>query len=116
MNKIFCVSCGAKNVYEATKPKFCASCGCAVAGVSVASSDVSEVEETELANIDLNKLKRSVGVDYVNSYTKIEDVLGKGGDTSPMQRRASSLPDGQQIIKQNMLDCAKASRSNDIDE
>jgi hypothetical protein len=42
--------------------------------------------------------------------------LGKGGDTSPMQRRASSLPDGQQIIKQNMLDCAKASRANDIDE
>jgi|14_taG_2_1085336.scaffolds.fasta_scaffold06606_4 predicted RNA-binding Zn-ribbon protein involved in translation (DUF1610 family) len=117
MNKIFCVSCGTKNVYETTKPKFCANCGEAISGVSQATQQTSdEVEEVSVSSIDLDGLKRGIGVQYNKSVTKIEDVFGKGADGSASRRAPSNLPSGKDIIKHNMQDCAQASRSKDINE
>jgi|GEM_PF-6448602 len=55
MNKIFCVNCGHKNIYEIGVPKFCAGCGQQIGVVSSASSD-EERGEPKTSEIKATKL------------------------------------------------------------
>ncbi len=123
MNKIFCVSCGFKNVYEVTKPKFCASCGSSVDGVVKTASRVSRVDQEDedvsidIASIDLEKLKKGISAELPNQKLKIEDVIGTADpNEKKFTRKPSSLPDGKAIFQQNIKDVAPATRFKDIDE
>jgi predicted RNA-binding Zn-ribbon protein involved in translation (DUF1610 family) len=103
MNKVFCVSCGFKILYELKKPKFCSNCGEAIGGVSSSSTKEKEqVEEVSDLDVDLNKLKKGI---VVEGKTK----------TSNLQELWSKDPSGQEILDQTMRDCA-SSRMRDIDE
>jgi hypothetical protein len=122
MNKTFCVSCGSKNLYEATKPKFCAHCGEPVDGAVVASSKVDSVEEesdapVNIGSIDLDKLRRGISAEANTTPTKIEELLGTADpNEKKYSRKGSSLPEGKDIFNQNVADVAPASRFKDIDE
>ena len=121
MNKVFCVSCGFKILYEINKPKFCSSCGEPIGSVS-SSAKVEEVEETSTASIDLNKLKRGISVETNSSKQSLKDIWGgvteqeaKAGGMGRMERAPSKDPEGQALLDQIMNECA-SSRMKDVDE
>jgi len=120
MNKLFCVSCGFKILYEVTKPKFCSSCGEAIGSVSVASKKQEEEESSEL-NVDLNKLKRDIVVESSNQKTTVEQIWGSvtsaeaSAERDNFSRPSSQDPDGKELLDKTMQDCA-SSRMRDVDE
>jgi len=127
MNKVFCVSCGFKNVYEVTKPKFCASCGTPVAGgvaptpapAVKAEVEVETEEESSLAHIDLRKLRRDIVAETNTQKTTLTDLWKSATpddvNAPPMQRRAANLPEGEALIRQSQADCSSARGATEID-
>lgn len=125
MNKIFCVACGHKNIYEVTKPKFCAGCGEGIGGSTSASAaeKVSrpkmEVElggEDEVGSFDLRKLRSQVVAESTSNKITLGDIMGSNSSDSAdeFKRKASDLPDGQAILEQSKKDCG-TSKPSDID-
>jgi len=120
MNKLFCVSCGHKILYEVTKPKFCSSCGESIGGVSTASKKQEIEEESEL-DVDLNKLKRDIIVESSNQKTTVEQIWGSvtsaeaNAEREKFSRPASQDPDGKELLDQTIKDCS-SSRMRDVDE
>ena len=119
MNKMFCVSCGFKKLYEVTKPKFCSSCGQNLAGISKATVAEAPEEESSLDSIDVNKLKRDISVDYSSTKTTLKDIIASStaADANPEyeSRPASTNAEGDALIKQIQQECA-SSRMTDVDE
>jgi len=124
MNKLFCVSCGFKILYEVTKPKFCSSCGEPIGSISSSAKaeEQGEVEETSMASIDLDKLKRGISVEANSSKQNLKDIWGgvteqeaQAGGMGRMERAPSKDPEGQALLDQIMNECA-SSRMKDVDE
>ena len=119
MNKMFCVSCGFKILYEVSKPKFCSSCGHNLAGITKATVAEEPEEESSVGFIDINKLKRGISVDYSSSKTTLKDIIANStaADANPdyESRPASTNAEGDALIKQIQQECA-SSRMKDIDE
>ena len=121
MNKVFCSSCGHKNVYEVTKPKFCADCGAPI-GLSSAPPEKKAAVEVEYEveqprGINLNKLKNDIVAEVGgNQGTTLTDLWKSATPDSAnrFDRPAPNLPDGEDMIKQSQADCA-SSRVQDID-
>tara|TARA_R110000744_G_scaffold14957_1_gene42163 strand:- start:4407 stop:4766 length:360 start_codon:yes stop_codon:yes gene_type:complete len=119
MNKMFCVSCGFKVHYEISKPKFCSSCGYDFTGVSKSKTKEGGEEESSIEEINVDKLKKDISVEYNSSKTTLKDLLGTSSAASDnpeySPRPASSSAEGEEIIKQIREECA-TSRSRDVDE
>ena len=119
MNKIFCVSCGFKILYEINKPKFCSSCGTNINSLN-ASIKTEGQEESNPVEVDINKLKASVAVDYETDKTSLKDLWGSvssdeaKAEREKFTRAAHKGPDGQELLDQTIKDCAP-SRRKDID-
>lgn len=125
MNKIFCVACGHKNIYEVTQPKFCASCGAGI-GVSGNASSISgrdkvlapevEVEygEEKVGGFDIEKMRRQVIAESSNEKMKLGDIMGSSAGSDDYHREASNLPDGEALLEQTKRECGSA-KSSDID-
>jgi hypothetical protein len=123
MNKVFCSSCGHKNVYEVAKPKFCAACGTPIglaAPAPARKEAVAEIEYEEESgrSFDLGKMKNDIVAELNTQSTTLTDLwksaTPEDANRSRMSRRASNLPDGDALIKQSQADCA-SSRIQDID-
>ena len=123
MNKVFCSSCGHKNVYEVTKPKFCSSCGTTIGSADPAPAReeaVAEIEREEESprTFDLNKMKRDVIAEASSQQTTLTDLwksaTPEDANRSRTPRPAPNLPDGDAMIKQSQADCS-SSRIQDID-
>ncbi|MDB4317691.1 hypothetical protein N9973_00175 [bacterium] len=123
MNKIFCSSCGCKNVYEVTKPKFCAACGDSIgsAATSPARKEaIAEIEHEglEVGPFDLRKMKNDVIAEANVQKTTLTDLWKSATPEDASQGRfsrpASNLPNGDAMIKQSQADCA-SSKTQDID-
>ena len=119
MNKMFCVSCGFKILYEVSKPKFCSSCGHNFAGVSKAKVAEEPEEESSIDSIDVEKLKRNISVDYNSTKTTLKDIIASSSaaDANPEyeSRPASTNAEGDELLKQIRQECA-SSRMKDVDE
>jgi len=116
MNKVFCVSCGFKILYEVTKPKFCSSCGEGVGGASSAKKE--EVEEGSELDIDIEKLKKDIIVEKSEGKTTLESLWSTANAPSSDEiepRRPSDDPEGQALLDQTIKDCS-SSRTKDINE
>ena len=122
MNKVFCVSCGFKILYELKKPKFCSNCGEGVGSVS--SSSTKEKEQTEEVsdlNVNLNKLKKGIVIEGKARTSNLQELWSSvsseeaSSGLEKFQRPPSKDPSGQEIIDQTMRDCA-SSRMRDVDE
>jgi hypothetical protein len=121
MNKLFCVSCGHKILYEVTKPKFCSSCGESLDGLSKASKE-EDVEEQPELDVDLNKLKRDIIVEEGSSSNlNLKQIWGSVGSSEAVgepdgyQRPESKDPNGKELLDQTRKNCA-SSRMRDVDE
>jgi hypothetical protein len=121
MNKIFCVSCGFKILYEIKKPKFCSSCGTNVNSLN-ASTETRESDEPEsdLSKVDINKLKSSVSVEYNSQKTNLQQLWGSVtpdeavAPPDKFSRPTFKGPQGQELLDQTIKDCG-SSRRQDID-
>jgi hypothetical protein len=123
MNKVFCSSCGHKNVYEVTKPKFCSSCGTTIGASAPAPARreaVAEInyEEESSRSFDLGKMKNDITAEANSQQTTLTDLwksaTPEDANREKTSRRASNLPNGDDMIKQSQADCA-SSRVQDID-
>jgi len=119
MNKVFCVSCGFKILYEVTKPKFCSTCGESVEGISSASKKEGEGGEagSEL-EIDMDKLKKDISIEGDSEKTTLKSLWS--ASSSPraggsFSRPPSNDPEGQTLLDKTVKDCS-SSRTKDIDE
>jgi len=120
MNKVFCVSCGFKILYELKKPKFCSNCGENIAGGVSTASKKAEEEETVDLDVDLNKLKRDIVVESSKSSSvSLKQIWGSasqgGVDSDNYKRPDSKDPTGKELLDKTMQDCA-SSRMRDVDE
>lgn len=119
MNKMFCVSCGFKILYEVSKPKFCSSCGHNLAGITKATVAEEPEEESNIDSIDVDKLKRDISVDYSSTKTTLKDIIANStaADANPEyeSRPASTNAEGDALLKQIQQECA-SSRMRDVDE
>ena len=125
MNKVFCVSCGFKILYEVSKPKFCSSCGKGVGSISSASNKEQEEEvEASQLEIDVDKLSKDIVIEKDESKSSLKDLWssvtpaeanrGVGG-REEFSRAASKDPEGQELLDKLRKDCG-SSRQRDIDE
>ena len=125
MNKIFCVSCGHKNIYEVTQPKFCAGCGhqmsvnasaSAIEKVLQPQMDVELGEEGVVGSYNLRKLRSQIIAENTSNKIKLGDIVGSSSPDrqDEFKRDASNLPDGKDLLEQNKKDCG-SSRMTDID-
>lgn len=123
MNKVFCSSCGHKNVYEVTKPKFCSSCGATIglaAPAPARKEAVAEIEYEEESprSFDLDKMKRDIVAEASSQNITLTDLwksaTPEDANRSRSPRPAANLPNGDAMIKQSQADCS-SSRIQDID-
>jgi len=125
MNKVFCSSCGFKNVYEVNKPKFCGDCGAKIGSFAPTPAPaqrkevVAEVEyEEEGRSFDLRRMRADIVAEANTNKMTLTDLwksaTPEDASLPPMQRRAPSLPEGDALIKQSQADCG-SSRVQDID-
>ena len=121
MNKIFCVSCGFKILYEIKKPKFCSSCGTNMNSLNASTkTKESDEPESDLTKVDISKLKESVSVDYESDKTNLKDLWGSVTSDEAIappdkfSRPAFKGPEGQALLDQTIKECG-SSRRQDID-
>ena len=80
----------------------------------------SDEPESDLSNIDINKLKSSVSVEYNNQKTNLQQLWGSVTSdeaTAPpdkFSRPAFKGPEGQALLDQTVKDCG-SSRQKEID-
>ena len=123
MNKVFCSSCGHKNVYEVTKPKFCSACGTPIGASAPAPARKEAVAEIEYEeegsrSFDLERMKRDIVAEANSQNTTLTDLwksaTPEDANRSRSSRPAPNLPNGDAMIKQSQADCS-SSRIQDID-
>ena len=117
MNKVFCVSCGFKILYEVNKPKFCSNCGEPIGSISTSKTKEKESAVSQ-GQYDIDKLKRDVVIEKSSGRVDVKDLWananGPIGD-SVEGRSASKDPEGKALLDQTLKDCS-SSRMRDIDE
>lgn len=122
MNKEFCINCGHKNLFEVSKPKFCAGCGTAFnvlssrASVNVQAQESEDQEENyQPRSFDINKLKKSVVFESKASVRTLDELWK---DPAPREsnsfRAHSSDPSGREIIKKTMAECSPVKQVKEI--
>ena len=123
MNKVFCSSCGHKNVYEVVKPKFCAACGSKIGSVEATPAKRTlaaeiEYEEEGSLSFDLQKMRSDIVAEANVEQTTLTDLwksaTPEDASRGKFSRPESNLPNGEAMIKQSRADCA-SSRIQDID-
>lgn len=115
MNKIFCVACGGKNLYELVKPKFCALCGVVVGGVIV--DEVVGDEEVVSDLPDISTMRGGVSIEGNGvGVVSLSDVIGTSSGGGLGRRPSVKLPRGKALLEQSEMDCAPVKKPIDIDE
>lgn len=124
MNKVFCSSCGHKNVYEVAKPKFCSACGASIGVAQVApipakKESVAEIEYEESRDFDLKRMRRDIVAETNSDKISLAEIwksaTPEDSNMSPLERRSPNLPEGEALIKQSQADCGSSRAAQDID-
>lgn len=125
MNKEFCMICGAKNLYEVSKPKFC--CGCASPlNTSLASApsakkvSYQEPEEDEreldVDSIDIARLRKQISVESFGGKVTLDDLWSSPAPPDPTRRVAYAGADASNILKQIKAECSPVVQSREVVE
>ena len=129
MNKEFCIQCGHKNMFEVSRPKFCAGCGSPfntlaktipAKKVSEAKSqsrfdddDNEDEESMSFSQIDLSKLRNSIAYEGQNNKVKLDDLWSNPAPRENIERKGFNGPDGQELLNQTERECS-TSKFTDI--
>jgi hypothetical protein len=122
MNRIFCVSCGHKLLYEVSAPKFCSSCGENPYGIKSLNVKKSEEEEEdddfggiEISEAKLRKLKMDISVESFGRHSTLDEIWSNPAPREDFQRRAFNGPSGKDLLDLTIKECGP-SRPTDINE
>lgn len=110
MNHEFCIQCGHKNIYQVTKPKFCAGCGQPFNTTLVSKSSQREVEDDEEpeyvgGKFNIEKLRKTVAAQVEGNKVSLDDLWKDPQQSSYNPRQASTDPEGNILLKQIMTEC-----------
>jgi hypothetical protein len=129
MRKEYCISCGAANLFEVNRPKFCCGCGNVFNDASPQTSqakkrnvgrtkyeedDEDEYDEygdydnsSEQSSFDLNKLKQSISIDLSAQKTSVEDLFANPLDPAHKESfsRDYKGPKGKALLKDIAKQC-----------
>ena len=117
MNKEFCIQCGHKNMFEISKPKFCAGCGSpfntsaqisAPKKISQAKTlnNFDEEDDVSFSDIDLSKLRNTIAYEVHSSKVKLDDLWSNPAPRENIERRGFSGPEGQELLNQTEKECS----------
>ncbi len=127
MNKEFCIQCGHKNMFEVSRPKFCAGCGSPF-NTSAKAAPAKKISEAKLRNhfddeeeqdyvpfnqIDLSKLRNSIAYEGVNNKVKLDDLWSNPAPREDFERKGFNGPEGQELLNQTERECS-TSKFTDI--
>lgn len=122
-NKEFCINCGHKNIFEVSRPKFCAGCGTSfnVSSSSIsnaAGDDDGERESNTPLKINLAELRKSIHAETSKAPKVTLDNLWS--DPAPRSegnyRAGDNSPVGQELLKQVLQECKANKEPTNIDE
>jgi hypothetical protein len=125
MNKEFCIQCGHKNMFEVSRPKFCAGCGSpfntsakTAPAKKVSQSDFDDNEDESVAfnQIDLSKLRNSIAYEGANNKVKLDDLWSNPAPRENIERRGFSGPDGQELLNQTEKECSTSKFTDVTDD
>lgn len=126
MNHEFCMECGHKNLFEASKPKFCAGCGrplnTFIASKATRSSFNKQEEDEErnenfgIESLDIEKLRKQIGIESFARKVSLDELWSSPAPADNHRRPAVSSPMGEDLLKSIKNDCAPTRRAKDIDE
>lgn len=129
MRKEYCISCGAANLFEVNRPKFCCGCGKVfndaapqtsqakkrnVGRTKYEEDDEDEYDEyddydnsSEQSSFDLNKLKQSISIDLSAQKTSVEDLFANPLDPAHKESfsRDYKGPKGKALLKDIAKQC-----------
>lgn len=110
MKHEFCMNCGAKNVYEVNKPKFCSGCGQPF-NQRVAARTV-ESEPEPIQGFDLNKLRQAIRVETFNQGPVTVGALLENpcAPTKKEVRPSFEQEDGKDLLEKIKKECASSKR------
>lgn len=119
MNKQFCIACGHKNLFEISKPKFCAGCGSpfntSLASVKTVAAEEELAEHNESrVSYDLQKLKNTIISESSANKKTLDDLWKDPAPRSNQGREPSLDPSGNEIIKKTMNECAMVKKAEEI--
>ena len=117
----YCIRCGAKNIYESTKPKFCSGCGdpfnTTVSKSTVIDEDFDETEESydDKLHINTSSLRRGwkAQVDNVQRDT-IRDLFSNPAPPSEKRTRPRPKSLGDNAAQSTMAECSHVQGSKEI--
>lgn len=124
MNKEFCMSCGSKNVFEVTKPKFCCGCGQPLNTLAVASSPVkkklireeeSEESDFDVESIDIDSLRRQISFEGQARKVSLDDLWRAPAPSDGTRRVGVSGPQGRDLLKQIERECAPSTVTKEVE-
>ena len=127
MNKEFCIQCGHKNIFEVSKPRFCAGCGNQFNTLAKANSpkEISQAknfsdEEDDggfmFSEIDFAKLKNTIAYEGVNNKVKLDDLWSNPAPRENIERRAFNGPEGQELLNQTEKECSTSKFTDVTDD
>lgn len=113
------MACGHKNVFEVSKPKFCAGCGSPF-NSSIASEPDSHTDLEDVytgTSFDIKKLRASIiSESKGNNKSTLDQIWSDPAPRSEgSSRSASNDPSGKEIIHQTMSECSSSKQPKDID-
>ena len=122
MNHEFCMECGHKNLFEVSRPKFCAGCGNGLNSTAKASvKKTSSVQEEDkgdgfdAGSLDLDKLRRQISIEGSSRKVSLDDLWSAPAPNDGIMRAASSSLDGKELLKSIREECAPIHSAKEID-
>lgn len=127
MNHEFCMECGHKNLFEVSRPKFCAGCGKGLNSHTSASKikktvsreedeDTDEDGGFDVDSIDINKLRKSISFNVDNSKVSLDQLWSNPAPNDGYRRPDSESASGAELLKSFVKECAPVRSTKEIDE
>ena len=125
MRNEYCISCGAANLFEVNRPKFCCGCGKVFNDAAPQTSQAKKRKvgrtngededfdedddfyDDEHISFDLNKLKQSISLDLDAQRTSVEDLFANPLDPAHKESfsRDYKGPKGKALLKDIAKQC-----------
>ena len=118
------MSCGQKNVFEVTKPKFCCGCGQPLNTVSIASTpakrrivqeEPEEESDFDLGSIDIDSLRRQISYEGQARKVSLDDLWRAPAPNDGVRRVGVSGPQGKDLLEQIKRECAPVTTPKEIE-
>ena len=133
MKTEYCPSCGAKNLYDLHRPKFCSSCGSNISSSEASISNIISKQKPSVENIDvddpggediyevpqIDRLQYEVDISSLKSKRtsigRLVQEQNENPDQQPLGRRAApKTREGHDPIAESIKECLPSKEPKEI--